>query len=96
MAETRSYRQVQLEMAENQPRAGSQMVDKEEPEEQPKSDDEVDGDTSYSRVTIPTDLIMATDIRSYREWPGEYKSSLSSIGSRPSDVHCLHQITPAR
>lgn len=63
MAEARSYRQVQLDRVEKQPKADNQEI----------SQDLFLEDGGITQVVIPDDLTMATDIRAYREWPGEYK-----------------------
>lgn len=63
MAEARSYRQVQLDKVEKQPKADNQEI----------SQDVFRANSGVTQVVIPDDLTMATNIRAYREWPGEYK-----------------------
>lgn len=65
MAEARSYRQVQLDNLEKQPTADNQELSKDVSRE----------NGIIGQVVIADDLTMATSIRAYREWPGEYKPS---------------------
>lgn len=68
MAETCSYRQVQLDKVEKQAEADSQEISKSElPQTVEHGRNGVIGE-----VVIPTDLTMATNLRGYREWPGEH------------------------
>lgn len=70
MAETRSYRQVQLDKAEKQAGVHNQEASKLKP---PQTLDETHN-RGIDKVVIPDDLTMATNIRAYREWPGECES----------------------
>lgn len=75
MAETRSYHQVELAKEGKYPSAEIHLMQRDNPGKRPitgKKDDRFfHGSGGIGQVIIPEDLTMATNIRSYREWPGE-------------------------
>lgn len=74
MAETRSFRQVQMQKSTAE--TPSLQGDKREkrPTADIKPDGVLNGSGVMGRVIIPEDHTMATNIRSYREWPSEERN----------------------
>ncbi|KAJ4424395.1 hypothetical protein N0V82_000916 [Gnomoniopsis sp. IMI 355080] len=85
MVKTRSYRQVQLEKEEKQASVENPLTQRGGLSERTftanKHDGVFHGSGDIGKVIIPEDLTMATNIRSYREWPGEQELSISPIKS---------------